>query len=129
MRAVRVVLAALLVLLGVPAGAWAHGDASSHYLESGNFYPGFSVKAPSQANQLKLMGLLEAAQKAGYPIKVSILGDTDDVSDMPAMLRRPQRYANYVAAALKSSRVPLSAPVVIVSPYGIGVAGPGAQRV
>src|SRR4051794_38105316 len=129
MRAVRVVLAALLVLLCVPAGALAHGDASSHYLETGSFYPGFSVKAPSQASQLKLMGLLAAAQKAGYPIKVTILGDESDVSDMPAMLRHPQRYANTVAAALKRSRVALSAPVVVVSPYGTGVAGPGAQRV
>jgi hypothetical protein len=125
----RVLLVALLVLLVAPAGALAHGDASSHYLETGNFYPGFTVNAPSQASQLKLMGLLAAAEKAGYPIKVSILGDADDVSDMPEMLRRPQRYANYVAAALKSSQVPLSAPVVVVSPYGIGVAGPGAERV
>src|SRR4051812_29250085 len=129
MRAVRVVFAALLVLLCVPAGALAHGDASSHYLETGNFYPGFSVKAPSQASQLQLMGLLAAAEKAGYPIKVSILGDASDVSDRPEMLRRPQRYANYVAAALKSSRVALSAPVVVVSPYGTGVAGPGAEPV
>src|SRR3954447_9504372 len=128
MRALRVLFAALLVLLGVPAGALAHGDPSSHYLETGNLYPGFSNQA-SQATELKLLGLLDAAQKAGYPIKVSILGDESDVSDMPAMLRHPQRYADTVAAALKSSRVTLSAPVVVVSPYGTGVAGPGAERV
>ena len=35
----RVVFAALLVLLFVPAGALAHGDASAHYLETGSLYP------------------------------------------------------------------------------------------
>ncbi len=129
MRSVRVLLVVVLVLLGAPAGALAHGDPSSHYLESGNFYPGFTVKAPSQANQLKLMGLLAAADKAGYPVKVSLLGDEGDVYDKPEMLRNPQRYANYIAAALKSSQVPLGAPVVVVSPYGIGVAGPGAAKI
>src|SRR4051812_14457594 len=127
MRAVRVLFAALLMLLCVPAGALAHGDPSSHYLETGNLYPGFTNQA-SQATELKLIGLLDAAQKAGYPVKVSILGDESDVSDMPAMLRHPQRYADYVANALKTSNVPLTAPVLVVSPYGVGVAGPQADK-
>src|SRR3954453_10182128 len=127
MRALRVLFAALLMLLCVPAGALAHGDPSSHYLETGNLYPGFTNQA-SQATELKLLGLLDAAQQAGYPVKVSILGDVSDVSDRPAMLRHPQSYANYVAEALKSSRVPVRAPILVISPYGIGVAGPGAEK-
>src|SRR3954464_1859739 len=125
----RVLLAALLVLLCVPAGALAHGDASTHYLENGNFYPGFSTQPPSQAAELQLMGLLEAADKAGYPIKVSILGDESDVSDRPEMFKNPQRYAEIVARDVKRSSGPLQAPVIIVSPNGIGVAGPGAEKV
>jgi hypothetical protein len=127
MRPMRALLAALLLLLCAPAVALAHGDASTHYLESGNFYPGFGERA-SQATELKLMGLLDAAQKAGYPIKVSILGDESDVSDTPAMLKHPQRYAEFVARELIRSNE-LSAPVIIVSPYGIGVAGPGAEKI
>src|SRR5262249_20794716 len=76
-----------------------------------------------------LMGLLDAADKAGYPMKVSILGDKSDVSDKPEMFRNPQRYATFVARELKRSSVPLVGPVIIVSPYGIGVAGPGAEKV
>ena len=34
--------------------------------------PGLQRPRPSQATELKLMGLLEAAKKAGYPIKVSL---------------------------------------------------------
>src|SRR3954447_2312219 len=128
MRPLRVLLAALLVLLTVPVAAWAHGDPTTHYLESSDFYPGFSVKRPSQATELQLMGLLEAAKQAGYPMKVSILGDESDVSDRPEWLKRPQEYADFVATELKRSKIPLVGPVVIVSPYGVGVAGPGAEK-
>lgn len=128
MRPLRVLLAVVLVLLTVPVAAWAHGDPTTHYLESSDFYPGFSVKRPSQATELQLMGLIDAAKQAGYPMKVSILGDESDVSDQPDMLKHPQKYANFVATELKRSNVPLVGPVVIVSPHGVGVAGPGARR-
>lgn len=123
----RLLLAAVLALLCAPAVALAHGDASTHYLETGDFYPGFGARA-SQATELQLIGLLDAAGAAGYPMKVSILGDASDVSDSPEMLKTPQRYADFVAAELRRSHVRLSGPVVIVSPYGLGVAGPGAER-
>ena len=124
---IRGVLAALLVLLCVPAGAQAHGDASTHYLETGTLYPAFGAR-PSQATELQLMGLLDAAQRAGYPMKVSLLGDESDVSDHLEMFRKPQRYADFVVAELRRSSVPLVGPVLIVSPYGVGVAGPDVAR-
>jgi hypothetical protein len=127
MHPMRVVLAALLVLLFVPAGALAHGDASAHYLETGTLYPAFGMR-PSQATELKLMGLLDAAQKAGYPIKVSLVGDKSDVNDRPEMLRKPQTYAAWVATELRKASVPMVGPVLIVSPYGIGIAGPDVAR-
>jgi hypothetical protein len=128
MRVLRVLLAALLVALTAPVAAWAHGDPTTHYLESSDFYPGFSVKRPAQATELQLMGLMDAAKRAGYPMKVSLLGDESDVTDKPEMFKAPQKYANFVATELKRSSIPLVGPVVIVSPYGLGVAGPGAER-
>jgi hypothetical protein len=127
MRTMRLIVVALLALLCVPAAALAHGDASTHYLETGDFYPGFGARA-SQETELGLIGLLDAAKAAGYPVKVSILGDATDVSDTPDMLQHPQRYATFVATELERSHVKLVGPVVIVSPYGVGVAGPGAER-
>jgi hypothetical protein len=126
MRTVRVLMAALVALLCAPAGALAHGDPSVHYLETGSFYPGSETQ--SEATQLQLLGLLNATEKAGYPIKVSIVGGEIDVPDMPEMVKHPQRYAEYVTTALRDSRVPLVGPVVIVTPNGIGVAGPGAEQ-
>jgi hypothetical protein len=55
----------------------------------------------------------------GYPIKVALVTGVDDLAETPELLRRPQRHADLVA-----SQVQLEAPVVVVSPYGLGVAGP-----
>jgi hypothetical protein len=118
-----VVLAALFVLLGAPAVALAHGDAASHYLETGSLYPSFAAQ-PSEQVELQLIGLLDAAQRAHYPLKVALLADSSDVFDMPEMLGKPQQYAEYVVAQLKGVRVPVDAPVLVVSPSGIGLAGP-----
>jgi hypothetical protein len=78
--------------------------------------------------ELQLRGVLEAAKGAGFPLKLAIVGGEGDVSDNPEMLTRPQAYAEYVVTALVGSRVPVEAPVVIVTPSGIGVAGPGAEE-
>jgi hypothetical protein len=122
----RAFLVAAIAVLCAPAVALAHGDPASHYLETGSLYPSFEHQ-PSQNVELQLIGVLDAAKKAGYPIKVSLISAAD-VADTPEMLNKPQEYAEYVVGALVGSRVPVEAPVVIVSPAGIGVAGPGAEE-
>ena len=110
-------LAVLVVALAGSSGAWAHGDPASHYLESEQLYPAFA-DPPSQRVELELLGHLQAAEKRGYPIKVALVATPDDLTDDPSMLRRPQGYANFVA-----SQLGLGAPVVVVTPYGLGVSG------
>jgi hypothetical protein len=121
----RAFLVAAIAVLCAPAVALAHGDPASHYLETGPLYPSFEHQ-PSQNVELQLLGVLDAAKKAGYPIKVSLV-TAADVADTPEMLNKPQEYAEFVVGALVGSRVPVEAPVVIVTPAGIGVAGPGAE--
>jgi hypothetical protein len=123
----RAFLAAAIAVLCAPAVALAHGDPASHYLETGSLYPSFDQQ-PSQEVGLQLLGYLDAAKKAGYPIKVAIVSGEGDVADTPEMLNKPQEYAEYVVGALVGSRIPVEAPVVIVTPAGIGVAGPGAEE-
>jgi hypothetical protein len=118
-------LAALLVVcaLALPAAALAHGDAASHYLETESLYPSFANR-PSQATELRLLGLLQASERAGYPIKVALVGATDDVPEKPGMLRAPQRYAEYVGGVLTRWQGPL----LVVTPHGFGVTGaPGVR--
>jgi hypothetical protein len=115
-----VLLASALIAL-VPSGeALAHGDPTTHYLETGNLYPSFAAR-PSQARELALMGLLQAAADRGYPIKVSLVGSVDDLVDAPGMFESPQRYAEAIGSALGGHK--LRAPVLVVSPNGFGVSG------
>ena len=113
----------MLVALAAPGGALGHGDPASHYLEAEPLYPAFANR-PSQAVELELLGVLQAAERRGYPVKVALVATEDDLTDDPRMLRRPQRYAEFVSRELGVLR----APVLIVTPFGLGVSGPRMTR-
>jgi hypothetical protein len=116
----RAVAAAVLATLVAAPGAFAHGDAASHYLETEPLYPAFGTP-PSQALELELLGLLQAAERRGYPIKVALVAAAD-LPDNPRMLRAPERYAGFVAGELEMAG-DVRAPVLVVTPHGFGVAG------
>jgi hypothetical protein len=127
-RLLRTAIAALALVATLAAtapAAHAHGDPSAHYLETGPLYPSFANR-PSQALELQLLGLLQAAEAAGYPVKVALVGAEDDVGDTPQMLHRPQHYAEQLASGLEAERQ-LRAPVLVVSPHGLGIAGPAMR--
>src|SRR4051794_7777864 len=103
MRSLCVLLATALLALGLPAVAGAHGDGPAHFLETADLYPGFNPPPTSEIER-QLMGYVLAAQRAGFPVKVAIASE-GDVTDRPAMLRRPQVYAEAVARTT-AARVP-----------------------
>ena len=96
-----------------------HGDPPSHYLEAELLYPAFADR-PSQAAELRLLGLLQAAERRGYPIKVALVAGAGDLADEPSLLRRPQRYADFIRGELGAG---VRAPILVVTPSGFGVAG------
>ncbi len=114
----------MLVALAAPGSALGHGDPASHYLEAELLYPAFASR-PSQAVELELLGVLQASERRGYPIKVALVATEDDLTDDPQMLRRPQRYAEFVSGELGST---LRGPVLIVTPFGFGISGPDLTR-
>ena len=116
LRTLVVAIVAALVAAPVAPG---HGDASSHYLETDPLYPSFANR-PSQALELRLLGLLQASARAGYPIKVAIVAGPEDLVDNLGMLKLPQPYAESVVRKIERR---LEAPVLIVTPYGLGASG------
>lgn len=50
---------------------------------------------------------------------MALVAGRDDLVEQVGLLRRPQRYAELVASQLE-----LDAPVVVVTPHGLGVGGP-----
>ena len=75
--------------------------------------------------QLQLLGLLQATERRGYPIKVALVAGAEDLVDDLAMMRAPQRYATAVASMIERE---LEAPVLVVTPHGLGVAGNGVRN-
>ena len=121
MRLRSLVIVCVAASLGAATPAYGHGDPTGHYLETDALYPSIVARG-SQAVELRLLGVLQAAQRDGYPVKVAILGDESDVEENPGYYRQPQRYAERLAADLEVAR-PVTAPVLVVTPHGIGVAG------
>ena len=113
---------AAALLVGTPVAALAHGDPASHYLESDVLYPAFGDR-PTAHTELRLLGLLHAADNAGYPLGVALVATEADLTDDVSMLQRPQDYAEYVVAQLGLSR---ARPVLVITPAGYGLAGAAA---
>ena len=109
----------MIIAIAAAGSASAHGDPASHYLETDALYPSFA-RQPSVEVQLQLLGLLQAAERRGYPIKVALVAGVEDLVDDLAMMRAPQRYAGTVASMIERE---LAAPVLVVTPFGLGVAG------
>jgi hypothetical protein len=115
-----VVAVAAAALLGA-GGAAAHGDPSTHAFEGDSLYPAVADR-PAQAVELRLIGLLRAAAARGYPIKVALVANANDLALDSTMLYKPQQYAEFVQWQLGGARM-LDAPLVVISPYGVGIAG------
>ena len=111
---------ALAAALAAASVASAHGDPSTHTLEADNLYPAVASR-PSQSLELQLIGLLRAATARGYPVKIALVANADDLEDA-TMLERPQAYAEYLQRELESSTA-LSAPLLVIAPTGFGVSG------
>ena len=115
----------MVILAITSAGsASAHGDPASHYLETDALYPSFA-RQPSVEVQLQLLGLLQATERRGYPVKVALVAGTEDLVEDLTPLKTPQRYANTVASTIQHD---LDAPVLVVTPFGLGVAGNAARN-
>ena len=110
----------LAAALAAASAASAHGDPSTHTLESDNLYPAIASR-PSQSVELQLIGLLRASATRGYPVKIALVANADDLEDA-SMLARPQAYADYLQRELGGPAV-LRAPLLVITPTGFGVSG------
>jgi hypothetical protein len=115
---------AVSLALAATGSASAHGDPASHYLETDALYPSFA-RQPSVEVQLRLLGLLQATERRGYPIKVALVAGAEDLVEDLTPMRTPQRYANTVASMIERD---LKAPILVVTPFGIGVSGNGLRH-
>jgi hypothetical protein len=110
-------LALVVVLLALcAAAAHADGDPASDYLYTQKVFVPFDVKAAKEKQQ-ELAATIEGANKAGYPIRVAVIGSAYDLGAVPSLWKKPQTYARFLGAELAFV---YKKPLLIVMPNGFG---------
>jgi hypothetical protein len=117
-----VALAAAMVTAGPISRARADGDPASDVLASQSlFFPGDG--GFSQSEEAQLDGLLSAAARDGYPIRVALIATPADLGSISALWRNPSGYAQFLGAELK---LVYHGTLLVVMPDGFGVDDVGA---
>jgi cytochrome oxidase Cu insertion factor (SCO1/SenC/PrrC family) len=103
------------------AAAWADGDPASDVLPSQvSFLPsdgGFSA-----AQHAQLDDLLDAAARAGSPVRVAVIPNSYDLGSITVLWRKPETYARFLGAELS---LVYKHPLIVVMPNGVGLNWPG----
>jgi hypothetical protein len=110
MKRVVVVLLVFATACGV---AHADGDPASDYLYTQKVFVPFDVaKQPGQ-----LAADVEGATKAGFTIRVAVIGSAYDLGSVPSLWRQPRLYARFLGAELAFV---YKQRLLIVMPNGFG---------
>jgi hypothetical protein len=123
----------LSVILAL-AGGWsappakADGDPASDVLATQQlFLPQDAALPPAQQSQL--VGLVQEASHAGYPIRVALIASATDLGSITELWRQPQKYAQFLGLELS---LVYHGPLLVVMPNGFGLYGfprpPAAER-
>jgi hypothetical protein len=109
------VIASVVVISG--GVARADGDPASDVLVSQSvFVPGDA--SATAGDQARLEGVVAAAGRAGYPIRVALIASSSDLGSVTALWRQPQNYAHFLWQELSFA---VHAPVLVVMPGGFGL--------
>ena len=121
----RAVLAASLAAAAcatAAAPALADGDPASDVLLFQTAF--FPYAAPSNDARAQLLGAVAAAKRSGYTIRVAVIQSRRDLGANPELYAKPQLYATFLDAELRSARY--FGALAVVMPQGFGVA-PGGR--
>lgn len=93
----KVAAAAAVVLLAASAAqiARADGDPASDYLLGQKVFLPFDAKFPAKQSA-QLTGLVDAANKAGFKIRVAVIWSDYDMGSVTSLYRRPKTYAKFL---------------------------------
>jgi hypothetical protein len=113
----RLVLLAAVVTACVAAPlAAADGDPASDYLYTQQVFIPFDVKVPVAA-QGDLHRTVAGANRAGFHIRVAIIGSAYDLGAVPSLWKKPQTYARFLGQELVFL---YKQRLLIVMPNGFG---------
>ncbi len=117
-------LAVIAVILGLgplTSTVWADGDPGSDVLVYQDLFAA-SDAGLSVSRQVQFGDLLQAADRAGFPIRVAIIAGPDDLGAVTALWRKPRAYARFLGIELSLA---YTQRLLVVMPNGFGFNWPG----
>ncbi len=122
-RLASALAAVLAVAALMPAAALADGDPASDVLLGENvFYPYSPPTSP--AAQKTLNAATAAAKRAGFPLKVALIGAPVDLGVIPGLFGKPQQYADFLDQEISFQG---KQPLLVVMAAGYGTRGLDAK--
>jgi len=123
LRVFVVVLAALCFALIAHLGsARADGDPASDVLATQPLFLPQDAGLPL-SQQGQLAGLIQAAARTGYEVRVALVASRADLGSVTELWRQPETYARFLGQELA---LVYRGPLLVVMPNGFGTYGPGA---
>jgi hypothetical protein len=83
----------------IASTARADGDPASDYLLTQKVFFPFDTKFPAK-QQAEFAGLVEAANRAGFNIRVALIASSYDMGSVTTLYREPRTYAPFLAAEI-----------------------------
>ena len=108
---------AALAVLALPCVARANGDPASDYLLVQNIFLPFNAKVDSAASK-ELADTVRAADKAGFKVRVAVIGSRYDLGTAFSLYNKAQRYAQFLGLELSFT---YHGRLIVVTPNGYGV--------
>jgi hypothetical protein len=109
--------AALLIAIFAVRDALADGDPASDYLISQQLFVSFKATF-TDANVVRLRGLLDDAKAKGFPLKVAVIAGRYDLGSVPSLFGKPQQYASFLG---QEDYYFFKDELLVVMPQGYGL--------
>ena len=95
MRTIAVAAAVAILAAAAAQTARADGDPASDYLLGQKVFLPFDAKFPAKQSA-QLTGIVDAANKAGFKIRVAVIWSDYDMGSVTSLYRRPKTYAKFL---------------------------------
>ena len=125
LRAAALLIATLWVALGLlPAPARADGDPASDVLANEPLFvpQDAGISIPQQG---QLAGMVQAAARGGYQIRMAVIASRSDLGSVNELWRQPQTYAQFLGQELS---LLYHGPLLVVMPNGLGFVHGGSSN-
>jgi len=120
-----VLLAAAVAAVAFATNARGDGDPASDYLLTQQVFLPSDATASSTV-QRQLLGVVQAANRAGFAVRVAIIPSSYDLGSVTELWRQPRTYARFLSLELSFA---YTHRLLVVMPNGLGFNWPNHSAV